>query len=107
MSGEIQAAHIDAVEQVRTGHGQTRFLIKNAPGEGANVMIRYWGPETNIPVHSHPYDEMWYVLEGEVEFGDATYTAGSVVYIPAGVPYGPTRAPKGTALLRYAQGAGG
>ena len=70
-------------------------------------MIRYWGPETDIPVHSHPYDEMWYVLDGEVDFGDTTYATGSVVYIPADTPYGPTRAPKGTTLLRYAQGAGG
>jgi quercetin dioxygenase-like cupin family protein len=107
MKSEIQAAHIDGGERVRTNRGDSKFLIVNPPGEGANVMIRYWGPETDIPVHSHPYDEMWYVLEGEVDFGDATYTTGSVVYIPANVPYGPTRAPKGVSLLRYAQGAGG
>ena len=52
-------------------------------------MIRYWGPETNVPVHSHPYDEMWYVLEGEVIFGDTIYTAGSCVYIPKNVPSWP------------------
>ncbi len=68
-------------------------------------MIRYWGPETDIPIHSHPYDEMWYVLECEAEFGDTVYTAGSCIYIPPDVPYGPTRAPKGAALLRYAGGA--
>jgi quercetin dioxygenase-like cupin family protein len=102
----MQTARIDAVEKVKTGHGMTRFLIRNPKGEGANIMVRYWGPETNIPVHSHPYDEMWYVLEGEVEFGDETFTEGAVIYIPAGVPYGPTRAPKGVALLRYAEGAG-
>ena len=107
MSNGIQAAHIDSGEKVRTNRGMTKFLIENPPGEGANVMIRYWGPETDIPVHSHPYDEIWYVLEGEVEFGDTAYAAGSCVYIPANVPYGPTKAPKGTALLRYAQGAGG
>lgn len=107
MSDGIQSVHVDQVEKVKTGHGMTKFLIKNAAGEGANIMIRYWGPETNIAVHSHPYDEMWYVLEGEVEFGEAAYPAGSCVYIPKDVPYGPTRAPKGAALLRYAQGAGG
>ena len=32
---------------------------------------------------------------------------GSVIYIPAHVPYGPAKAPKGAALLRYAEGAGG
>jgi len=107
MAREMQTAHTDEVEKVKTGHGMTRFLIKNGKGEGANIMIRYWGPDTNIPIHSHPYDEMWYVLEGEVEFGDTAYAAGACVYIPKGVPYGPTRAPKGAALLRYAEGVGG
>jgi quercetin dioxygenase-like cupin family protein len=102
---EMQTANINEVEKVKTGHGMTKFLIKNHKGEGANVMVRYWGPETNIPVHSHPFDEMWYVIEGEVEFGDITYGIGSVVYIPAGVKYGPTRAPKGVALLRYSEDA--
>ena len=102
----MQTAVIDEVEKVKTGHGMTRFLIENKKGEGANIMVRYWGPETNIPVHSHPYNEMWYVLEGEVNFGDQTFNEGAVIYIPAFVPYGPTTAPKGVALLRYADGAG-
>jgi mannose-6-phosphate isomerase-like protein (cupin superfamily) len=103
----VQTAHVDEVEKVKTGQGMTRFLIRNGAGEGPNIMIRYWGPETDIPVHAHAYAEMWYVLEGEVIFGDTTYTEGSCIYIPAHVPYGPARAPKGAALLRYADGAGG
>ena len=104
---QMQSANANEVDKVKTGHGMTKFLIKNHKGEGANIMIRYWGPETDIPIHSHPYDEMWYVLDGEVEFGDTTYAEGAVVYIPAGVSYGPTRAPKGVSLLRYAEDAGG
>jgi len=103
----VKTAHVEETEKVKTGQGMTKFLIQNAKGEGANIMIRYWGPETDIHIHSHPYAEMWYVLEGEVIFGDETYTEGSVIYIPAHVPYGPARAPKGAALLRYAEGAGG
>ena len=107
MSTEIQTAREQDVEKVKTGRGMTKFLITNKRGEGANIMIRYWGPETHIEVHSHPFAEMWYVLEGEVNFGDRTYAAGDCVYIPANVPYGPTTAPKGAALLRYAEGIGG
>src|SRR6266581_1505317 len=102
----VKTAKVEETEKVKTGRGMTKFLISNAKGEGANIMIRYWGPETNIPIHSHPFAEMWYVLEGEVIFGDTTYTAGACVYIPKGVPYGPTTAPKGAALLRYAEGVG-
>jgi quercetin dioxygenase-like cupin family protein len=101
----IQGVNEQDVQQVKTGQGLTKFLIENKPGEGANVMIRYWGPETNIGIHSHPFDEMWYVLDGEVWFGETVYTAGAAIYIPGNVPYGPTTAPKGATLLRYAQGA--
>jgi quercetin dioxygenase-like cupin family protein len=104
---QMQSANVNAGERVKTNFGESKFLIQNEKGQGANVMIRYWGPETDIPIHAHPYDEMWYVLEGEVEFGETTYVQGDVLYIPSGVRYGPTRAPKGVTLLRYAQDAGG
>jgi mannose-6-phosphate isomerase-like protein (cupin superfamily) len=65
------------------------------------------GPDTNIPIHSHPYHEMFYVLEGEIEIGGVTYTAGSCIYIEKDTPYGPTRAPKGGKVLRYAEAAPG
>lgn len=107
MANEFKTTNVREVEKVKTGHGMTKFLIQNEPGKGGNVMIRYWGPETNIDIHAHPYNEMWYVLEGEVIFGDQTYGEGSVIYIPAGTAYGPTTAPKGVALLRYSEGAGG
>jgi quercetin dioxygenase-like cupin family protein len=106
MDPKVQIANANEIEKVKTGFGHTKFLIKNGKGEGPNIMIRYWGPETDVPIHSHPYDEMWYVLEGEVIFGDEVYTEGSCVFIPKNVPYGPARAPKGVALLRYAEGAG-
>jgi hypothetical protein len=46
---------------------------------------------------------MFYVLEGEVEIGDVTYTAGTCIFIEGNTPYGPTRAPKGVKVLRYAE----
>ncbi len=104
MAKEIIAVNEKDVEKEKTGQGMTKFLVNNPPGEGANIMIRYWGPETNIPIHFHKENEMWYVLEGEVQFGDQAYTAGACVYIPGGVRYGPTIAPKGATLLRYYEG---
>jgi mannose-6-phosphate isomerase-like protein (cupin superfamily) len=52
------------------------------------------------PFHSHPWDEVTYVLEGEMEFrvGDTegTGAAGAVVTLPRGVPH-TLRVPHGTA----------
>ena len=52
------------------------------------------------PLHSHPWDELTYVVEGTMEFqvGDehATGTAGTVVSLPRDVPHS-LRVPEGTA----------
>ena len=92
-----------SAEMVKTARGETKYLYRDGQGRGPSIMIRHWGPDTDIPVHSHPFNEMFYVLEGEVEIGDTLYTAGSCVFIEGGTPYGPTRAPKGVKVLRYAE----
>ena len=97
----MQVVNEHDIEEVKTGRGYTKFLVQHKKGEGPSIMIRIWGPETDIPIHSHDFDEMFYVLSGEVRMGDTVYTEGACIYIPAGVPYGPTTAPKGVHLLRY------
>lgn len=94
------------VETKKTSQGMTKFLHVSEDGSGPGIMIRIWGPETDLAIHSHPYHEMFYVLEGEVEMGGQTYSAGCCIYIPKDTPYGPTRAPKGARLLRYAEAPG-
>lgn len=100
----MQVVNEHEVEEVKTGRGYTKFLVQHKKGEGPNIMVRMWGPETDIPIHSHDFDEMFFVLRGEVEMGGKAYPEGSCIYIPKGVPYGPTRAPKGAHLLRYVEG---
>jgi quercetin dioxygenase-like cupin family protein len=45
-------------------------------------------PGSEVPLHTHPIEEGWVVLEGELDFrvGDEWHTAGAqhVVHIPAG-----------------------
>jgi len=91
------------VDLVKSGRGFTKFLHGSEKGEGPSIMIRNWGPDTDIPVHSHPMNEMFYVLEGEIEIEGTVYTAGSCIFIEKGTPYGPTRAPNGGKVLRYAE----
>lgn len=100
----IYASKIGEVEPEKTQHGYTKFLFRSDAAGQPTIQIRRWGPDTNIPVHRHVYNEMFYVLEGEVEIGDAVYPAGSCIYIDKGTLYGPTRAPKGGTVLRYAEG---
>jgi hypothetical protein len=102
--GEFAYVNENDVPKLKSGRGYTQTL-KESLGRGSpTIQIRNWGPDTNIPLHSHPFNEMFYVLDGEIEIGDTVYKAGSCIYIAKGVKYGPTRAPKGGRVLRYAEG---
>lgn len=103
----FNAVNEKSIEKVKTGRGHTTWLYRATDKKEPSIMIRHWGPETNIPVHSHPFNEMFYVLDGEIEIGGTTYTAGSCIYIPKGQAYGPTMAPKGGKVLRYAESSQG
>jgi len=56
--------------------------------EGYEIFLQR-GPEgSGPPPHSHPWDESFYVVQGEIDFGiDAekkTGTPGTLVHLPAG-----------------------
>ena len=73
----IHVVNEKEVDEVKSGRGFTKWLHVSAGGAGPEMMIRHWGPDTNIPVHSHPYHEMFYVLEGEIEIdGEEIVDAG-------------------------------
>jgi quercetin dioxygenase-like cupin family protein len=100
----VYTANANDVPLEKSGRGFSKYLIKATERGATSVMIRHWGPDTDIPVHSHPFNEMFYVLDGEIEVGGVTYSAGACIFIEKGTEYGPTYAPKGGTVLRYAEG---
>lgn len=64
-------------------------------GGGGVSADRDWAP-----AHSHPWDELTYVLEGEIEFvvggEEGRGGPGTIVSLPRGVPH-TLRVPEGTA----------
>src|SRR4029434_4101693 len=60
----VVAVNEKDVKLVKSGHGETKWLVPSKNGTSPEMMIRHWGPDTDIPVHSHPYHEMFYVLGG-------------------------------------------
>jgi mannose-6-phosphate isomerase-like protein (cupin superfamily) len=84
------------------GAGGDRMLVRVATDGPCPITLvedsssdREW-----VPLHSHPWDELTYVLEGEMEFtaGDETRVGGpgTLVSLPRGVPH-TLRVPSGTA----------
>jgi quercetin dioxygenase-like cupin family protein len=46
-----------------------------------NAGILTYGPGGGFPLHKHDFAQMWYVIEGECEYGDRTLTPGDLVYM--------------------------
>lgn len=68
---DFHAVHTSEVPLEKSGQGHTRHLMRAARrGVDHDSLL---GPETDLPVHSHPYNEMFSVLDGEVEMGGTTY----------------------------------
>lgn len=65
-------------EGYRYGANVSFFLSDTSPGQGPDL-------------HTHPYDEVFVVREGELTFtvGDATIeaTGGQIIIAPAGTPH--------------------
>ena len=63
-------------------------LASGAATEGYEIFLQR-GPEgSGPPPHSHPWDESFYVVRGEIDFGIAedskTASPGTLVHLPAG-----------------------
>ena len=70
--------------------GEEITVLAPASATGSYEIFRQVGPEgSGPPPHSHPWDEAFYVIEGEVTFGvdteqDLVASTGTLVHIPGG-----------------------
>jgi mannose-6-phosphate isomerase-like protein (cupin superfamily) len=73
--------------------GDRRFRVLFGPGRGCSAATQFVGeiPPGRAPEHSHPYDEVVLVLEGEgvlhAGAGDRPLAPGSCVHLPPGEPH--------------------
>jgi mannose-6-phosphate isomerase-like protein (cupin superfamily) len=87
-SGPPLARDLRDCEVERTGDRQFRVLF--GPGRGCSVATQFAGeiPPGRAPDHSHPYDELVLVLQGEgvLHLGDAdrAMSPGLSVHLPPG-----------------------
>ncbi len=73
-----------------TFHG--RILVEGTPGRPDNFQLNYGqiGGDFFSPRHHHNFEQVRFVLEGEVDFArDGKLSQGMVGYFPEGAYYGP------------------
>jgi quercetin dioxygenase-like cupin family protein len=76
----------------------------SAPGREAVVARAEFGPGGAVPKHTHPGEELSYVLEGQVVLEiegkpPATIKAGEVFFVPSGVVHAAKNAGKAPAKV--------
>lgn len=69
--------------------GEHVTVLASGEATGGYEIFLQRGPEgSGPPPHSHPWDESFYVVEGEIDFGidadEKTGTPGTLVHLPAG-----------------------
>lgn len=88
--------HMDPTEL--EGH-----LAFHEPGDEATpqLMEMRLKPDTLIAPHSHDVDEIYYVAEGSLHWGEKSLEAGGSIFIPADTLYSFRTGPMGARLLNF------
>lgn len=79
----------EQIDQVEMAPGVRRRTL----GHGTHMLLAEFtlGAESEVAMHSHPHDQVGYVVSGSLRLtvGDETLTceAGDSYYIPGGVPH--------------------
>ena len=73
--------------------GEQITVLASGAQTGSYELFRQLGPEgSGPPPHTHPWDESFYVISGEVTFGingrEAVAVPGTLVHFPAGTVHG-------------------
>jgi quercetin dioxygenase-like cupin family protein len=69
-----------------------------------NMQRSQYHPHHHEPPHSHPEDEILYVLSGRVFFGREELGAGDAIYVPQGKVYSLRTGETGAEFLRVGFG---
>jgi len=80
-------------------------LASAAATQGYEVTLQQGDAGSGPPLHSHPWDECFFVLTGEVEFSfvDRTIKAvpGTLFHLPAGTRHGFRILENGSAMMEF------
>jgi len=70
--------------------GVELMVLHKHADTGGVVVLRKFKAGYTIPAHTHPDTNEWaYVLSGEWEEADVTYTTGALFFAPKGTQHGP------------------
>jgi quercetin dioxygenase-like cupin family protein len=79
---------------------EVRSYVKGAPEQPQLFEVRQ-PPNSVTQAHAHSEDEIIYVLEGDIVFGNRSFPAGTAIYVPANTLYGFHAGEQGLRFLNF------
>jgi len=78
--------------EVRPGYKQRyQGFFDESRGIGARLGSLYAEPYYHSPRHRHTFQQVRYLVSGQMRYGDTFYRPGDCLYLPEGVNYGPVK----------------
>ncbi len=88
---------------VRPGYNQRyQGFFDKARRIGARLGSLYAEPSYHSPRHRHTFQQVRYVLSGQMKYGHEVYGPGDCLYLPEGAYYGPIKPVEGSGQLHFA-----
>jgi quercetin dioxygenase-like cupin family protein len=92
VAASLLAPHIASAQQSGIKRTDLQRHDLSVPGREVNQVLVEFAPGASFPNHSHPGEEIVYVVEGELEYAledraPVTVKAGEVLFIPSGVAH--------------------
>ena len=85
-----QSAHKTGWPGATIGQPDVRYKLLSSEREGGpNIQLAEYEAQHVEPPHSHPHDEILYILDGGGTFGDRDLRAGLLLFIEKDTVYGP------------------
>ena len=97
------APHVALTQQPGIKRTDLQRHDLSVPGREVNQVLVEFGPGVAFPAHSHPGEEIAYVIEGLLEYAlegrpPVTVKAGEALFIPAGTIYAVKNVGSGNAV---------
>jgi hypothetical protein len=80
-----ECRHVNDMEwEMGRVKNKPKFLFRPNPSRPSepNAGILRYEPGASFPPHKHDFAQVWYILEGEFQFGDTIYKSRTFAFMP-------------------------
>ena len=102
---ETQMAGLTRLVEADYANGFVVKVLFSSEVLGLSLTYSWFKPGFPLPRHSHSADCLYYVISGEMRFGEEVMAAGDCMHVPAGALYTFETGDEGVEFIEFRQAA--